>query len=323
MKNSSSTEKRKCWSVILFLMLFSLVFCIILNIISPRLGEEIYSPEVEIYEKDEKISWEKYPEFYSYNEKYIRKSGTYHLSGEYLEGIEIDAGDENGKVRLILENAYISNENGAGIYVRSADDVVIFSSVGSVNTVSGVQEGAIFSMSDLAFSGEGKIILSSKEGDGVDCRDSLSVRGGEIEINAKNNGMKANDSLAIFGGNVNILLSYEGLEARNVVILGGETRIFALDDGVNTSFKNASGFSPTSHKPQDAESYFIMKNGKLSIETRGDGIDANGCIYFYDGEVDMEFYGDKNDAAIDADNGIFLFGGDIVVNGNKFSTTLK
>ena len=65
----------------------------------------------------------------------ITEAGTYHISGTLSDGqIAIEAGDE-AVVRLILDNADITNTAGAAIAVMSAERAVVLLADGTENTL--------------------------------------------------------------------------------------------------------------------------------------------------------------------------------------------
>ena len=64
----------------------------------------------------------------------ITTAGTYVISGRH-SSVTVEAPD-SAKVRLVLKNAEISNENGPAIYIKSADKVFITAYKGTESTVS-------------------------------------------------------------------------------------------------------------------------------------------------------------------------------------------
>ena len=101
----------------------------------------------------------------------ITKAGNYKLTGTYSGQVKVEAADSD-MVRLILDNATITNSTGAAINVAEADEVVIYTASGSTNTVSdgssysdtasGSPDAAIYSKSDLTLAGEGTLKVEGK-----------------------------------------------------------------------------------------------------------------------------------------------------------------
>ena len=55
----------------------------------------------------------------------ISEEGTYILRGSVENAVVIVDADENAKIQLVLDGVNISNEDGAAIYIRTADKVFI------------------------------------------------------------------------------------------------------------------------------------------------------------------------------------------------------
>ena len=103
----------------------------------------------------------------------ITSQGENILTGTYKnKQITVEA-PEDAKVRLILKDAVIENENGAAIYVKSADKVFVTLASGYSNTISGVSQtisedeetdAAVYSKSDLTVNGEGILSVNCSVG---------------------------------------------------------------------------------------------------------------------------------------------------------------
>lgn len=94
-----------------------------------------------------------------------------------------------------------------------------------------------------------------------------SYRGGQSSSTG-GKGVKAEGTLTVSGGTLNVTNSYEGLEAQHMIIAGGNTIVYATDDGINVSNKS-SGVSLG----------IDVTGGSLDITVGSgdvDGIDSNG-----------------------------------------------
>ena len=129
----------------------------------------------------------------------ITEEGTYILSGSLTNGqIVVEA--ENAKVQLVLDNADISCETSAAIYVKDADKVFMTTTDGSTNTVctSGEFEAiddnnidaAIFSKSDLTLNGAGSLEVTCPNGHGILSKDDLGITSGEYVVDAGKHGCR-------------------------------------------------------------------------------------------------------------------------------------
>ena len=107
----------------------------------------------------------------------ITKAGTYKFSGTFTGQIIVNAGDSD-KVQLVLDNASITKEGSAALYIINADKVFITTVKGTENTLSSMGEfassddatnvdGAIFSKSDITFNGSGTLNVKCESKHGI------------------------------------------------------------------------------------------------------------------------------------------------------------
>ena len=203
----------------------------------------------------------------------ITKAGNYRLSGTYAGQIKVEAADSD-MVRLILDNATITNSTGAAINVVKADEVVIYTASGTINTVSdgssysdtasGSPDAAIYSKSDLTLAGEGTLKVEGKYEEGIHTTDGLVIASGALEVNAANTGIKGKDYVDILDGTVTVTATKDGIKATNdtdgnrgwVRLSGGTVNISAGDDG----FK--------------AERVLEISGGTLNVTQSNEGIEA-------------------------------------------------
>ena len=119
-------------------------------------------------------------------------------------------------------------------------------------------------------------------------------------------GIHADNELNITGGEIIIDSAYEGLEANVINVSGGSTKVAAVDDGVNA----CSGAST----PQ-----VNISGGYLdvSVSPNGDtdGIDSNGYYSQTGGVVITRGPNSEMAAALDAERGISVSGGTLIVLG--------
>jgi len=185
----------------------------------------------------------------------ITKAGNYKLTGTYEGQIKVEAADSD-MVRLILNNATITNSTGAAINVVEADEVVIYTASGTTNTVSdgssysdtasGSPDAAIYSKSDLTLAGEGTLKVEGKYEEGIHTTDGLVIACGTVNISAGDDGFKAERVLEISGGTLNITKANEGIEAQYINILDGTVNVTSSDDGINASYSTTTTTDSTS-----------------------------------------------------------------------------
>lgn len=182
----------------------------------------------------------------------ITSHGTYVLTGTLNDGqVYVDCVDA-GEVTLVLNNANITNEDGACIYIKKAQATEINLYEGSVNTLTDGDsytfenpeddepDGTIFSKDDLVIDGTGSLTVNANYMNGIVGKDALTINNGVITIDAINHGIKGKDSLVINGGEFNITAIGDGIKSTNyetelvgyVEINGGTLNITSDDEAV-------------------------------------------------------------------------------------------
>lgn len=252
---------------------------------------------------DIKINWAQYPtqELQLSESLFIDRSGTYILSGDIENGsIVVDAGDENGVVKLVLNDLNVKCDDGPAIYIKSADDIVIETAKDSENSlISGKNfrvfeedqnvDATIYSKGDLSFYGEGILYVESNYRDAIVSKDDLTIRSGEIQVKSAYNGILGKDSVYIVDGKISIEAKQDGIKSNNsenikkgfVYIENGDIEIDTSDDGIH------------------ATSALIIDDGKINITNSYEGLEG-GKVIINGGDIDI----------VALDDGINVAGGD-------------
>ena len=225
----------------------------------------------------------------------ITKAGNYHLSGTYSGQVKVEAADSD-MVRLILDNATITNSTGAAINVAEADEVVIYTASGSTNTVSdgssysdtasGSPDAAIYSKSDLTLAGEGTLKVEGKYEEGIHTTDGLVIASGTLEVTAANTGIKGKDYVDILDGTVTVTATKDGIKATNdtdgnrgwVRLSGGTVNISAGDDGFKAErvLEISGGTLNITESNEGIEAQYInILDGTVNVTSSDDGINAS------------------------------------------------
>lgn len=209
----------------------------------------------------------------------ITEEGTYILSGSLTNGqIVVEA--ENAKVQLVLDNADISCETSAAIYVKEADKVFITTTDGSTNTVctSGEFEAiddnnidaAIFSKSDLTLNGAGSLEVTCENGHGIVSKDDLVITSGEYVVDAGKHALSGKDSVRIVGGTFDLTAGRDGIHSENT--------------------------------DEEEKGFVYIENGSFTITSDGDGIDASYVVEIVDGSFDITAGGGYENGEVHTDN---------------------
>ena len=226
----------------------------------------------------------------------ITSGGTYRLSGEYSGQVKIEAA-KTDTVRLVLDNAKITNSTGAAINVVSAAEAIIYTAAGTTNTVADEAnytatgdddpDAAIYSTANLTLAGEGSLSVKGSYEEGIHTTDGLVIASGTLEVNAANTGIKGKDYVDITGGIVNVTAAQDGIKSTNTDdeslgftrLSAGSVTVSAGDDGLKA--------------PRTLE----ISGGTLNIEKSNEGIEAQ-YINILDGDVTVNSADDGINASL-------------------------
>ena len=226
----------------------------------------------------------------------ITSGGTYRLSGEYSGQVKIEAG-KSDTVRLVLDNAKITNSTGAAINVVSAAEAIIYTAAGTTNTVADEAnytatgdddpDAAIYSTANLTLTGEGSLSVEGAYEDGIHTTGGLVIASGTLDVNAANTGIKGKDYVVITGGIVNVTAAQDGIKSTNTDdeslgftrLSAGSVTVSAGDDGLKA--------------PHTLE----ISGGTLNIEKSNEGIEAQ-YINILDGDVTVNSTDDGINASL-------------------------
>mgnify|MGYP000881773749 CR=1 FL=1 len=226
----------------------------------------------------------------------ITADGTYRLSGEYNGQVKIEAG-KSDTVRLVLDNAKITNSTGPAINVAGAGEAIIYTASGTANTIAdganyaakGADDpdAAIYSTANLTLAGEGSLSVKGSYEEGIHTTGGLVIASGTLEVNAANTGIKGKDYVDITGGIVNVTAAQDGIKSTNT---DDENKGFTrLSDGSVTVSAGDDGLKA----PRTLE----ISGGTLNIEKSNEGIEAQ-YINILDGDVTVNSSDDGINASL-------------------------
>lgn len=271
----------------------------------------------------------------------ITAAGNYRLSGTYEGQIKIAAGDSD-VVRLILENATITNDDAPALDAEEANELIICTAKGTTNTLTDGStytaateedpDAALFARVDLTLAGEGTLKVTGNYADGIATRDGLTIASGAIEVTATQHGIKGKDYVDILDGTVTVTAGTEGdgIKSTNdadaergwVRLAGGTITIAAGDDGFKAERElEITGGSLTitdSNEGIEAQ-YVTVSGGTVSVTSDDDGLNATvpsttesteNTTTTAQGSGGMG--GGMMDAAVDAT--IYISGGELTVD---------
>ncbi len=246
---------------------------------------------------------------------------------------------------------------GGNITVISAEDAIqcntdLVIAGGTLNITSGGGTTAAKSSQNSMNFGWGRNMTASttsSEDDvstkGIKGENSVTITGGEINVNACDDAIHSNGTVAVYGGEmtlatgddglhadtaviiedgeINITKSYEGIEAADIVINGGNVNVTASDDGLNAADGSGTetmgggrmfgGFGSTA----SYDFSVTVTGGTLYVNAGGDGLDSNGTLVISGGNVFVDGPVDNGNTAVDSEASAVINGGNLVAVGSS------
>lgn len=225
----------------------------------------------------------------------ITAAGNYRLTGTLKDGqIVVAAGDED-TVRLILDNATITNSGGPALDAESANEVIVSTASGTTNTLTDGSsytatgtddpDAALFARTDLTLAGEGTLKVTGNYADGISSSDGLVIAGGTINVTATDDGIRGKDYVDILGGTVEVTAQSDGIKSTNDTdaergwtrLLAGTVTISAGDDGFKSERElEIAGGALTINESNEAieGQYLTVSGGKTTVTSSDDAINA-------------------------------------------------
>ncbi len=140
----------------------------------------------------------------------ITEETSYSISGTLDGNIDIEAGDYD--FELILNGVTITSSSEVPINITSGENVTITAKKNTTNYVydnrSAVSDedisASIYSKCDLKLKGNGKLVVVSKNNNGIHSKDDLSVKNLTLYVTCVDNCLKGNDSVKITSGSITL-----------------------------------------------------------------------------------------------------------------------
>lgn len=153
----------------------------------------------------------------------ITGEGVYVLTGSLNGQVVVDA--DGDKVQLVLNNATITNDSSAAIYVKQADKVFVTLAEGTENRLSTTGDFAqsddnkvdavIFSKDDLTLNGSGSLTVTTEHGHGIVSKDELTLAGVTLTVNASGHALSGKDCICVASGTYTLTAGKDGLHSEN------------------------------------------------------------------------------------------------------------
>lgn len=242
-----------------------------------------------------------------------------------VEGtFDITAADDGiiGKDLTQIEGGTLTiNAGGDGIKATNDTDTTkgAVTLNGGTYTITAGADG-VQAVTDLTVGG-GTFKLDTKD-DALHANNTITINSGEITAASGDDGLHADTTLTINDGTINITKSYEGLESADVTIAGGIISVVASDDGINVA--GGDGSSTSEERPgagnfneTGGSNQLTITGGITTVNTGGDGLDANGSIAISGGITLVDGPTDSGNGALDYDGTCEVTGGVLITAGSS------
>ena len=264
----------------------------------------------------------------------ITKAGTYVISGNVTEGNIIVNATDKGTVRLILNNASISNTTTAPIKVLDAKKVILTLADNTTNTITDSSRlsteedysAAIYSKEDLIINGNGTLNVNAGYRNGIKSTDDCIIVSGTLNITSTEDGIIGKDLCGVVAGDINA--SNDGIQAENILVINDgainiktnngaadttQTHIDNMDMGRggfgfnNNKTTTTTDDTSESRKGIKAGNMLIINDGDITIDSDDDSVHCNSVIYIYGGTINAA----TGDDGVHADDLLTVNGGTI------------
>jgi hypothetical protein len=275
------------------------------------------------------------------NQINITAPGTYRITGTLNDGqIVVDA-DDDGVVRLILDNANLTSKTGSPLAIMDADTTVIVLETGTTNSLTDAAtytdnateaNAALHAEDDLAITGTGHLTINANFNRGINAKDGLVISGANLKVTAVDDGIRGQDYVVILSGTINVTAEDDGIISNAeptdagkptvgyIAILGGDVTVSAADDAITAEAEVIIGGGNTnvtrSYEGIEAANVLIA-GGTISVVSADDGVNAASdttrdlSIVISGGSLTVDAAGD----GLDSNGVIHQTGGDVVIYG--------
>ena len=243
----------------------------------------------------------------------ITKPGEYTLNGDSDKAqiiVDVDktiySDSENDKVKLILNEVNLSNDNSPVIYVKSiSDKVIIELSDGTENYITDSTnrddeelKAAIFSQDDLNIKGTGSLTVGGNFQDGISSKNDIKIKEGVIKVTAVDDAIRGKDSVTVEGGEIIIKCGGDGIKSTEtddaekgfVQISAGTLNISSYKDGIQaeTNLDISEGeFIISTHKGADSSLDTEQNEEGTTEEISAKALKSNGNINITGGSFNI------------------------------------
>ena len=265
----------------------------------------------------------------------ITAGGTYVLSGNFTGQITVNASKQT--VTLVLDNATITNDSGAAIYIQEVKRILIASESDTINKITDGKtysanygeedvDAAIYSKDDLIFAGTGTIEITGNYNHAIHSKDCIQLLSGALNITSANDSIVAKDYFAMKDGTLTINSASDGIKTTSdkdaslgyVAFDNGSVKIKSTGDAINSitrisiakgTFEIETGNGATDTSASNSEWGRWQKTGSKTVNSSAKGLKAEKYIIIANGTFNFN----TSDDAIHANTSLQINNGNISI----------
>lgn len=273
----------------------------------------------------------------------ISRAGIYRITGTMNDGqIRINP-DVDGDVTLILDNASLNCSDSAPVYAKKGTNLTVvltgenYITDGAVYTYETADEdepnAALFSKENLTIRGSGSLTVQANYNNGIGCKGSLTLEGGNFSITSVNHAVKGKEAVVITGGSYTVQSAGDGIHAGSgnddgtgaLTIQDGLFTITAGEDGIQAeqtltvvdgTFTVICGNGADAKLAEDASAKalkgqdILIEGGTFELDSTDDTVHANQTVRITGGSMQLR----TGDDGIHADQELTINGGEITIS---------
>ncbi|MCX7715302.1 MAG: carbohydrate-binding domain-containing protein [Clostridia bacterium] len=273
----------------------------------------------------------------------ISAAGTYTLEGSLTDGqIIVNTPSNTDEVELVLNGVDVSCSTSGPLFGADGNITLTLAS-GTINKFTDAQTYAyadgedepnacVFAKRNLTVKGDGTLNVYANYNNGIGSKDSLTISGGTVTVDAVNNALKGNDSVTLKNAVVTVASQQDGIKSDStdgagygvVSIESGTISITALQDAVQAvtavSISGGSTVASCSEDGINCETGTVdITGGTLNITSAQDGIQAETTLTVSGGNITLLTGGGYSATATDESSKGLKGVGSVNITGGTFS----
>lgn len=239
----------------------------------------------------------------------ISQAGVYRLTGAFEGRVLVDA---DGPVELIL--AGISLRGQGCLETTTKDPLTLTLEAGTLNVLTddltapdANAPAVITAKGALTVGGEGSLTVVAGGGDGLECKEGVTLTGGSLYIKAADEGIQSRGPVSLTGGSTRIVSTGDGISAKPGRITAGDIAVYSGKLTVTAQVRGLdaeegaitiTGGTVTATSTDDGirALTYDQTGGELSVTSEGDGVQAVTALTIADGTVSITTGGGGGDA---------------------------